>query len=209
MKPFTVLESAGVPLDRQDVDTDQIIPARFLRKSRQDLGKYVFNDLRFAADGVPNTGFVLNDPRYRRAQILVADSNFGCGSSREAAVWALIDDHGGMLDAGLRCIIAPSFGDIFASNAAKNGLLTVRLSEEDCARIRKQLHESPGATVRVDLPQQTVAAPDGALRSFDIDPFRKECLVNGLDDFALTMRYEREILAHEQRLRAERPWLLE
>ncbi|KMO40504.1 3-isopropylmalate dehydratase [Methylobacterium variabile] len=195
MQPFTTLTAVAVPLDVANVDTDQILPARFLKKPRSaGYGNFLFHDERRRSEAVP-----LDAAPYAGAGILVADRNFGCGSSREGAVYALVDG-------GLRCVVAPSFGDIFASNAAKNGLLTVTLPEEAVASLRARLKAEPGATVTVDLPAQTVTDPDGTAIPFEIDPFKKRCLVEGLDDVALTLEHADAIAAFEARVAAEEPW---
>jgi 3-isopropylmalate/(R)-2-methylmalate dehydratase small subunit len=196
MEPFTTLTSRAVPLDLVNVDTDRIIPARFLRKPRDaGYGQFLFHDLR---EG--DADFVLDRPEYRGAQILATGENFGCGSSREGAVWAL-------QGAGFRAWIAPTFGDIFRENSAKNGALAVVLPHDSVARLRELLHASPGAEVGIDLPAQTVRFPDGSLERFDVDAFQKECLVAGLDEIGLTMRYEKDIADYERRRRDEAPWL--
>ncbi|MEE8627946.1 MULTISPECIES: 3-isopropylmalate dehydratase small subunit [Methylobacterium] len=195
MQPFTTLQAVAVPLDVANVDTDQILPARFLKKPRSaGYGNFLFHDERRRSEAYP-----LDAPAYAGAGILVADRNFGCGSSREGAVYALVDG-------GIRCVIAPSFGDIFASNAAKNGLLTVTLPEAAVAALRARLAAAPGAALTVDLPAQTVTDPDGAAVSFEIDPFKKRCLVEGLDDVALTLEHAEAIAAFEARVAAEQPW---
>ncbi|AWN47350.1 3-isopropylmalate dehydratase small subunit [Methylobacterium terrae] len=195
MQPFTTLEAVAVPLDVANVDTDQILPARFLKKPRSaGYGNFLFHDERRRSEAVP-----LDAPAYAGAGILVADRNFGCGSSREGAVYALVDG-------GIRCVIAPSFGDIFASNAAKNGLLTVTLPEDAVASLRARLAAAPGAAVTVDLPAQTVTDPDGTAIPFEIDPFKKRCLVEGLDDVALTLEHEAAIAAYDAKAAAEAPW---
>ncbi len=195
MQPFTTIQAVAVPLDVANVDTDQILPARFLKKPRSaGYGNFLFHDERRRSEAYP-----LDAPAYAGAGILVADRNFGCGSSREGAVYALVDG-------GIRCVIAPSFGDIFASNAAKNGLLTVTLPEAAVAALRARLAAAPGAALTVDLPAQTVTDPDGAAVSFEIDPFKKRCLVEGLDDVALTLEHAEAIAAFEARVAAEQPW---
>ncbi|MGE7413719.1 3-isopropylmalate dehydratase small subunit [Methylobacterium tarhaniae] len=195
MQPFTTLSAVAAPLDVANIDTDQILPARFLKKPRKaGYGNFLFHDERRRSEAYP-----LDAPAYRGAGILVADRNFGCGSSREGAVYALVDG-------GIRCVIAPSFGDIFASNAAKNGLLTVTLPEQTVAALRARLAASPGAAVTVDLPAQTVTGPDGDALPFEIDPFKKRCLVEGLDDVALTLEHAEAIAAFEARVAAEEPW---
>ena len=192
----------AVPIDLPNVDTDRIIPARFLRKPRNaEYARFLFHDVRFAADGSEKPEFVLNQPAYRSAQVVVAAENFGCGSSREMAVWAL--------DAfGIRAVIAPSLGDIFHQNCFKNGLLPVILGASAAAALRRQLHEAPGARVTVDLDAQTVTAPDGIVHRFDVDPFRKQMLLTGQDEIALTLGHEADIHAFETRHAREMPWLV-
>jgi len=203
MQPFTWLSAIAAPLDEANIDTDRIIPARFLRKPRSDgYHKYLFHDVRLADDGVEVADFVLNRAPFRAALILVADSNFGCGSSREGAVFALADH-------GIRAIIAPSFGDIFYQNCVKNGLLPVRLPAAIVAYWRKRLHEAPGATITIDLPTQSVTGPDGTSRSFAIDAFAKTCLIEGLDDIRLSLRHEAQIAAYEERGAARAPWVFD
>lgn len=201
MEPFTVLDAIAAPLDRSNVDTDQILPARFLRRPR-DAGyqDFLFRDLRFGEDGGERPDFVLNIDAYRHARILVADRNFGGGSSREQAPWSLVDY-------GIRCVIAADFGDIFYRNATKSGLLPVALDIATCISLREQLHAAPGATVRVDLFSQTVTAPDGAVHRFDIDSFRRRCLLEGLDEIGLTLQYDAEITAFEHAYRRRFDWL--
>jgi 3-isopropylmalate/(R)-2-methylmalate dehydratase small subunit len=196
VKPFTTLTAVAVPLDIVNCDTDRIVPARFLRQPRSaGYQNFLFHDLR-----EKDPAFVLDRPGYRGAQVLVASENFGCGSSREGAVWALAG-------AGLRAWIAPSFGDIFFENSFKNGVLAIVLPPEQVTKLRSQLTRSPGAEVTVDLAVQTVRMPDGAVARFEIDPFRKECLLAGVDEIDLTLRHEKEIAAYEERGRAETPWL--
>ena len=196
MTPFTVLTAAAVPLDMVNVDTDRIVPARFLRQPRSaGYENFLFHDLREA-----DRDFILDRPEYRGARILVAAQNFGCGSSREAAVWALAGR-------GLRAWIAPSFGDIFLENSYKNGVLAVVLPEPRVAAIRRLLHERPGTELTIDLPAQEVRLPDGSVDRFEVDPFRKECLLAGIDEIDLTLRYQAEIAAYEQRQARETPWL--
>jgi 3-isopropylmalate/(R)-2-methylmalate dehydratase small subunit len=193
MTPFTVIEGQGVGLARANVDTDQIIPARFLRKPRSaGYQHFLFHDLRRE-----DAAFPLDDARLAGAApvLLAAGANFGCGSSREGAVYALVD-------AGIRCVAAPSFGDIFAGNAAKNGLLTLTLPEAAMAALHRQL---PGAVV-VDLSAQSLVLPDGGELRFDIDPFRKRRLLQGLDDIGLTLEHQDAIRAFQERDRIERPW---
>ena len=201
MEPFTTLTAGAVPMDLPNIDTDRVIPARFLRKPKEaGLGKYFFHDVRFNPDGSENGDFILNQAPYRGAQILVTAENFGCGSSREAAVWAL-------MGSGFRCVIGPSFGDIFFENCFKNGVLAVVLPAEVVAGLRRQLHDRPGAAISLDLASQTLTAPDGATRRFEVDPFRKQALLKGQDEIALTTEYEEAIRTHEARRAAEMPWL--
>ena len=196
MTPFTRLTAVAAPLDIVNVDTDRIVPARFLREPRSaGYENYLFRDLR---DADPD--FVLDRPEYRGAQILVAAENFGCGSSREGAVWALAGS-------GLRAWIAPSFGDIFFENSFKNGVLAIVLPIERVAAIRAQLTQQPGAKITIDLPSQALTLPDGTTERFDVDPFRKECLLEGIDEIDLTLRHEAAIAAYEARQREETPWL--
>jgi len=196
MEAFTTLTARAAPLDLVNVDTDRIIPARFLRRPRAEgYGQFLFHDLREA-----DAAFPLDRPEYAGARILVAAENFGCGSSREGAVWAL-------MGAGFRAWIAPSFGDIFSENSAKNGALAVVLPHERVVAIRQMIHDTPGMELTIDLFTQTVALPDGSADRFEVDPFRKECLLAGLDEIGLTLRYEEAIRAYEQRQAAESPWL--
>lgn len=201
-QPFTRLAAAAVPIDLPNVDTDRVIPARFLRKPQGSAGydRYLFHDVRFDASGAERPEFVLNQPGFREAKILVAAENFGCGSSREAAVWALAAY-------GIRCVIAPSLGDIFHGNCGKNGVLAVILPATVVADLRRQLHARPGATLGVDLEAQTVTAPDGSVRRFEVDPFRKQMLLSGQDDIGLTLGYESQIAAYEAAYRAAPSYL--
>jgi 3-isopropylmalate/(R)-2-methylmalate dehydratase small subunit len=198
MEPFRHLEAVAVPLPEPNIDTDRIIPARFLGALRSvDHAPFLFHDSRRvpgSADDDP--AFPLNRPEWRGARIVVAGRNFACGSSREAAVWALYDH-------GVRCAVAPSFGDIFRNNAMKNGFLPVVLPAEAVSDLTAQLEARPGATVSVDLPAQTVVFPDGAVHGFDIDPFDKQCLLEGLDELAYTLSLSDEIAAFERRMGRE------
>ena len=193
MTPFIALTAPALPIAQPNFDTDQIIPARFLSRDR-DLGlaECLFRDLRFDADGVERPDFVLNQPAFRASRIVVGERNFACGSSRENAVWALFDY-------GFRVAIAPSFGDIFRNNCLKNGMLPVALPAEVVTDLLAQLAASPGAEVAVDLPSQIVTLPDGAQHSFDIDPFAKHCLLNGVDEIGFTLEHAAEIAAFENR----------
>ena len=193
MEPFTTLRAPALPYPGVNVDTDQIIPARFLPKPRSGgFGQYLFHDLRFDETGAERSGFVLNHPAYRNARILVAEDNFGCGSSRENAVWAVSDY-------GIRAVVGPSFGDIFFSNSLKNGLLPVVLPRAAVASILASLRERPGSSIEIDLPAQTLTDPEGRSHGFDIDPFSKHCLVNGIDELDYTLAQMHEIDAFEQR----------
>ena len=201
IQPFTRLTAVAAPIDLPNVDTDRIVPARFLRTPQDaGYGRFLFHDVRFAPDGSERPDFILNQAPYRAARILVAAENFGCGSSREAAVWAL-DGY------GVRAVIAPSFGDIFFGNCFKNGLLPVLLAADTATGLRRALDEHPGATVTVDLEQQVVIGPDGAAHDFEIDAFRKQCLLRGEDEIALTLTYTAAIQEFEGRRHAEAPWL--
>ncbi|MGH7310044.1 MAG: 3-isopropylmalate dehydratase small subunit [Candidatus Rokuibacteriota bacterium] len=203
MEAFTRLTAVAVPLDLPNVDTDRIVPARFLRKPRgPEYARFLFHDLRFGPDGSERAEFVLNQPAYRSAGILVAATNFGCGSSREMAVWVL---HA----YGIRAVIAPSLGDIFHQNCFKNGVLPVLLPEGAVAELRRQLHERPGASLTVDLPEQTVTTAMGLATRFEIDGFRKQLLLLGRDEIDLTLGYEARIGEFEERQRSSMPWLSE
>jgi 3-isopropylmalate/(R)-2-methylmalate dehydratase small subunit len=196
MEPFTTLTAVAVPLDLVNVDTDQIVPARFLRQPRSaGYQNFLFHDLR---EGKGD--FVLDRPEYRGAKILVGAENFGCGSSREAAVWALAGS-------GLRAWIAPSFGDIFLENSFKNGVLAITLPPDRVAAIRGQLQRAPGMQLTIDLPEQTVSLPDGTIERFQVDAFRKECLLAGVDEVDLTLRYAGQIAEYERRQSIRTPWL--
>jgi 3-isopropylmalate/(R)-2-methylmalate dehydratase small subunit len=191
----------AAPIDEINVDTDQIVPARFLKYSREvGYGRFLFHDLRFDPGGAERPEFVLNRPAFRAARILVVNENFGCGSSREGAVYALADY-------GIRAVIGPSFGDIFHNNCLKNGLVPVRLPADTVATLRGTLVARPGSRLVVDLPGQRVIASDGAGYPFEIDAFWKEALLQGVDEIGLTLGLGEEITAFEKRYWAERPWL--
>ena len=195
MEPFVILEGVAAPIDQSKVDTDQILPARFLRRPRKEgYGTFLFRDL------MDNPQFVLNQPAWREAKILVADRNFGGGSSREQAPWALSDY-------GIRCVIAVDFGDIFYLNSLKSGVLPIALDSDVCSDLRKQLHARPGATMKIDLPAQAVTAPDGRSYPFAIDGFRKKCLLEGLDDIGITLQHEAAIAAFESQYLKRFDWL--
>jgi 3-isopropylmalate/(R)-2-methylmalate dehydratase small subunit len=191
MEPFRHLEAVALPIARANVDTDQIVPARYLQKPRSaNFGEFLFRDQRARADGSEVADFPLNLPAFRASRIVVAERNFGCGSSREQAVWALYDY-------GFRAAIAPSFGDIFATNATKNGFLPIVLPEPVVIRLLAALEAAPGARIAIDLPAQTVVAPDGSTHRFDVDPFVKHCLVEGLDEIGYTLSLRDRIEAFE------------
>ena len=201
MEKFTVLEGVAAPLKVVNVDTDMIIPKQYLKTiKRTGLGKGLFSEKRFNDDGSENPDFILNKPAYRNAKILVAGDNFGCGSSREHAPWAL-------LDFGIRCVISTSFGDIFYNNSFKNGILPIRVSQEDLDKLFDDAERGANATLTIDLEKQEIRGPDGGCITFDIDPHRKHCLLNGLDDIGLTMVKQDHIDAFETKAAAERPWM--
>ncbi|MBN9577062.1 MAG: 3-isopropylmalate dehydratase small subunit, partial [Alphaproteobacteria bacterium] len=200
MEPFTTLTGVAAPLPMINVDTDMIIPKNFLKTiKRTGLGKALFFEMRTNADGRENPDFVLNKPAYRKAQILVAGENFGCGSSREHAPWAL-------LDFGIRVVLAPSFADIFYNNCFKNGILPIKLPQEDIDKLLDDAERGANAVITVDLAKQEIHGPDGGTINFEIDPFRKQCLLNGWDDIALTLRNEDKISAFEARRKAQTAW---
>ena len=191
MEPFTTLTGVAVPLDRANVDTDQIIPKQFLKRiERTGFGPFCFFDWRYLDDGSPNPDFVLNQEGYQSASILIAGRNFGSGSSREHAPWALED-------MGIKAILAPSYADIFFNNCLKNGMLPVVLPEETIRELLARATERPGYSLTVDLVQQVVLDQEGVVASFDVDPFRRECLLNGLDDIGLTLKHSDAICAFE------------
>jgi len=203
MEPFTILTGIAAPFDRPNVDTDQIMPARYMRRPRKEgFQDFLFRDMRFDDAGKEIPDFVLNQAAYRRARILIADRNFGGGSSREQAAWSLSDF-------GIRCVIAADFGDIFYLNSLKVGLLPVQLDIELCSALRKQIHAHPGVLMRIDLPQQLVIAPDGTSHAFRIDPFNKHRLLEGLDDIGYTLKHEAAISTFEQTYRERFSWLFE
>lgn len=202
MKPFTTITGIAAPIDEPNVDTNQLCPTRFNKLPRgPEYARVLFHDLRFDASG-REKDFILNREPYRNAQIVVADRNWGCGSSRESAVYALYEF-------GIRCVIASSFGDIHANNCFKNGLLPVILGDDEVAAIRAQLHAKPGAAMTVDLFAQTVTDPEGGVHRFEIDPVRRKCLLEGLDDIARTHQYAERLAMFEDVYRTERPWLFE
>ncbi|MGY8869134.1 MAG: 3-isopropylmalate dehydratase small subunit [Pseudomonadales bacterium] len=212
MKSFTKVTGIAAPLDRANVDTDMIIPKQFLKSiKRSGFGPNLFDELRYMDEGQPdqdcagrplNTEFVLNQDRYQGAAVLLARKNFGCGSSREHAPWAL-DDF------GIRCVIAPSFADIFYNNCFKNGLLPITLNDEQVDQLFSEVEAAEGYQLTIDLEKQVVVTPDGAEMTFEVDAFRKHCLLNGLDDIGLTLQSATDIQAYETRRRQEAPWLFD
>lgn len=210
MEAFTSLTALVAPLDRANVDTDAIIPKQFLKSiHRSGFGPNLFDEWRYMDLGEPgqdcsnrplNPDFVLNQARYQGAQVLLARQNFGCGSSREHAPWAL-------LDYGFRAVIAPSYADIFFNNCFKNGILPIILKEAEVDALFKAVEATPGYQLSIDLSVQTVTTPDGTAYSFEVDAFRKHCLLNGLDDIGLTLQHADDIRAYEEKARVERPWL--
>lgn len=192
MEPFTVLKGKVAPLEALNVDTDQIIPKQFLKRiERTGYGQFLFFDWRFNADGSPNPDFEMNAPRYQGASILLTKDNFGCGSSREHAPWALNDY-------GFRCILAPSFADIFFNNCFNNGMLPVRLPGEVIEQLFREVRASEGYALAIDLPRQKIVKPDGSEIPFDVDPFKKECLINGWDQIGLTLLHADKIAEYEK-----------
>jgi 3-isopropylmalate/(R)-2-methylmalate dehydratase small subunit len=201
MDKFTVLEGVAAPLKVVNVDTDMIIPKQYLKTiKRTGLGKGLFSEKRFNDDGSENPDFVLNKPAYRNAKILVAGDNFGCGSSREHAPWAL-------LDFGIRCVISTSFGDIFYNNSFKNGILPIRVTQEELDKLFDDADRGANATLTIDLEKQEIRGPDGGVIKFEIDAFRKHCLLNGLDDIGLTMVKKDKIDTFESKVAESRPWM--
>jgi len=201
MEAFTTLTAPAAPLPLANVDTDKIIPARFLKTiKRSGLGVHLFDTLRYDREGKERPDFVLNQEPYRGAQILIAHENFGCGSSREHAPWAL-------LDFGIRCVISTSFADIFYNNCFKNGILPITLPQEDVDKLMDDAARGANAVVTIDLEKQEITGPDGGCIRFDIDPFRKHLLLNGLDDVGLTMQKESKIASFEAKRQAATPWL--
>ena len=201
MEKFTKFTGVAAPLPILNVDTDMIIPKQFLKTiKRTGLGKNLFDEMRYTKDGAEIADFVLNQPAYRKASILVAGANFGCGSSREHAPWAL-------LDFGIRCVIAPSFADIFYNNCFKNGILPIKLPQADVDKLMDDANRGANATVTIDLENQVINGPDGGSIKFELDPFRKYCLLNGLDDIGLTLQKQSKIDAFESDRKLSQPWL--
>jgi len=201
MEPFKSFSGTAAPLPMINVDTDMIIPKQFLKTTkRTGLGKALFHEMRTRADGSQNPDFVLNKPAYRNAKVLVAGANFGCGSSREHAPWAL-------LDFGIRAVVASSFADIFYNNCLKNGILPIVLPQEDVDKLMDDAERGANAVISIDLEKQEIRGPDGGCVKFEVDPFRKQCLINCWDDIGLTLRNEKKIADYEARQKAQAPWL--
>ncbi len=201
MEKFTVLTGVAAPLSMINIDTDMIIPKQFLKTiKRTGLGKNLFDEMRYTPDGKEVADFVLNKPAYRNTKILVAGANFGCGSSREHAPWAINDF-------GIRCVIAPSFADIFFNNCFKNGILPIVLPQDQVDKLLDDASRGSNAVVSVDLDKQTITGPDGGCIHFEVDPFRKNCLLNGLDDIGLTLQREDKITQFEETRKTSTPWL--
>ncbi len=201
MEKFTVLEGVAAPMKMMNVDTDMIIPKQYLKTiGRTGLGRGLFSELRYNEDGTDNPDFILNKPAYRNAKVLVAGDNFGCGSSREHAPWAL-------LDFGIRCVISTGFADIFYNNCFKNGVLPIVVSPEDLEKLFEDADRGANATLSIDLEAQEIHGPDGNTVRFDIDPFRKRCLLEGLDDIGLTLKKGESINTYETAKEAQQPWL--
>ena len=200
MQAFTTLTATAVPIDQANVDTDQIIPARFLGHPREQQVDAMFHDMRYDANQQRRADFVLNQPAYADAKIIVANRNFACGSSRENAVTVMVDN-------GFRAFIAPSFGDIFFTNCFQNGVLPIRLPAERVDALRAALRAAPGSRITVDLANQQVVGPDGQVDAFEIDAFRKDCLLQGLDEISLTLSHESDIARFEANQRQTMDWL--
>jgi 3-isopropylmalate/(R)-2-methylmalate dehydratase small subunit len=201
MEKFTKLSGIAAPMPIRNVDTDMIIPKQFLKTiKRTGLGKNLFDEMRYTPDGKEIPDFVLNKPQYRKAQILVAGDNFGCGSSREHAPWALADF-------GIRCIISTSFADIFYNNCFKNGILPIKVSKEDVAKLMDDAERGANAVVSIDLETQEIKGPDGGTIKFEVDAFRKHCLLNGLDDIGLTLQKKDSMESFEAKNKLSQPWL--
>ena len=201
MEKFTTLEGVAAPLKMINIDTDMIIPKQYLKTiHRTGLGKALFDEMRYNEDGSEKPDFVLNKPAYRKAQILVAGENFGCGSSREHAPWAL-------LDFGIRCVIAPSFADIFYNNCFKNGILPIRLPQEIVDKLLDDASRGSNARISVDLEKLEIRGPDGGMVKFEVDEFRRQCLLNGWDDIALTLREDDKIAAYEKQHKHDAFWI--
>ena len=201
MEKFTQLTGVAAPMPMRNIDTDMIIPKQYLKTiKRTGLGKNLFDEMRYTLDGKENPNFVLNKPQYRTAKIIVAGDNFGCGSSREHAPWAL-------LDFGIRCVISTSFADIFYNNCFKNGILPIKLPQEDLDKLMDDAERGANAIVSIDLEKQEIRGPDGGVVNFDIDPHLKATLLEGLDDIGVTMKKAKSIDAFEERRKLAEPWI--
>jgi 3-isopropylmalate/(R)-2-methylmalate dehydratase small subunit len=201
MDKFNTLTGVAAPMKIRNIDTDMIIPKQYLKTiKRTGLGSGLFSEMRFNADGSENKDFILNQPAYRNAKIIVAEDNFGCGSSREHAPWAL-------MDFGIRCVISTSFADIFYNNCFQNGVLPIQVSREDLDKLLDDAERGANATLTIDLEKQEIRGPDGGVVKFDIDAFRKHCMLNGLDDIGLTLQKQDSIKSYETAKVAERPWI--
>ena len=202
MDKFTKLSGVAAPMNIMNIDTDMIIPKNYLKTiKRSGLGKHAFAEMRYNEDGSENPDFVLNKPAYRTAQVIVAGENFGCGSSREHAPWAL-------LDFGIRCVISTSFADIFFNNCFKNGILPIKVTQEQLDLLMEDADKGANAVLEIDLENQQIGRPNGEKISFDVDAFRKHCLLNGLDDIGLTMEKGTMIDSFEEKRKVDRPWLV-
>lgn len=201
MESFTVITGVAAPMQLINIDTDMIIPKQFLKTiKRTGLGKHLFAEMRYNEDGSEKPDFVLNQPAYRNAKVLVTGENFGCGSSREHAPWAIADF-------GIKCVIAPSFADIFFNNCFKNGILPIRLPQEEVDKLMDDAKRGANALLTVDLEAQTISGPDGGVISFEVESFRKHCLLNGLDDIGLTLQKKTSIDSFESTYQQDCPWL--
>ena len=201
MDKFTTLTGVAAPMKIRNIDTDMIIPKQYLKTiKRTGLGKGLFSEMRYKDDGSENPDFILNKPAYRNAKIIVAEDNFGCGSSREHAPWAL-------LDYGIRCVISTSFADIFFNNCFQNGVLPIKVSPADLEKLMEDADRGSNSTLTIDLEKQEIRGPDGGVVKFDIDGFRKHCMLNGLDDIGLTMQKNKNIGDFESKVAKDRPWL--
>ncbi|WP_010512893.1 3-isopropylmalate dehydratase small subunit [Komagataeibacter oboediens] len=201
MDKFTVLTAVAAPLPEENIDTDKIIPARFLKTTkRSGLGVHAFDSMRYRPDGTENPDFVLNQEPYRKAEILITYDNLGCGSSREHAPWAL-------LDFGIRCVIAPSFADIFNNNCFKNGILPIALPRDVCTQLMEEARQGANSRLTVDVARQVIVRPDGQEVPFDVDPLRRQLLLEGLDDIGQTLQHEKAITTFEQRRAKAQPWI--
>ena len=201
MEKFTTLTGVAAPLEMINVDTDMIIPKQYLKTlGRTGLGKALLSELRFDEQGKERPDFVLNKPAYRQSRILVAGDNFGCGSSREHAPWAL-------MDFGIRCVISTSFADIFFNNCFQNGILAIKVTPEHLEKLMDDAKRGANATMTIDLENQEIKGPDGGTIKFDVDSFRKHCLLNGLDDIGITLQKDKSIQSYEEKQNAERPWM--